>query len=68
MAGWRNPSGAKPQLSQWYHEYGEDGVEDAVKRYAAAYPDATVTVKWNPGDYEKLVAGLRHGGRARGRR
>ena len=48
--------GAKPQLSQWYHEYGEDGVEDAVKRYAAAYPDATVTVKWNPGDYDKLVS------------
>ena len=48
--------GPKAQLSQWYHEYGEDGVEDAVKRYAAAYPDVSVTVKWNPGDYEKLVA------------
>ena len=48
--------GDLPQLSQWYHEYGEDGVEDAVKRYAAAYPDATVTVKWNPGDYDKLVS------------
>ncbi len=48
--------GAKPALSQWYHEYGEDGVEAAVKRYAAAYPEATVTVKWNPGDYEKLVS------------
>lgn len=48
--------GDLPQLSQWYHEYGEDGVEDAVQRYAAAYPDATVTVKWNPGDYDKLVS------------
>ena len=48
--------GDKPQLSQWYHEYGEDGVEDAVKRYAAAYEAATVTVKWNPGDYDKLVS------------
>ncbi|MGI8768050.1 MAG: ABC transporter substrate-binding protein [Propionibacteriaceae bacterium] len=48
-------SAPKPKLSQWYHEYGEAGVEDAVKKYAAAYPDATVTVKWNPGDYEKLV-------------
>lgn len=48
--------GDKPQLSQWYHEYGEDGVEAAVKKYAAAYPDATVTVKWNPGDYDKLVS------------
>ena len=48
--------GAKVELSQWYHEYGEDGVEDAVKRYAAAYEPAKVTVKWNPGEYEKLVA------------
>ncbi len=48
--------GSKPALSQWYHEYGEDGVEEAVKRYAAAYPGATVTVKWNPGDYDKLVS------------
>ncbi len=48
--------GAKPQLSQWYHEYGEDGVQEAVKKYAAAYPDATVTVQWNPGDYDKLVS------------
>src|SRR6476661_5604758 len=35
---------------------GGDGVEDAVKRYAAAYEAATVTVKWNPGDYDKLVS------------
>jgi multiple sugar transport system substrate-binding protein len=48
--------GSKPALSQWYHEYGEEGVEAAVKRYAAAYPDAQVTVKWNPGDYDKLVS------------
>jgi multiple sugar transport system substrate-binding protein len=48
--------GEKPALSQWYHEYGEDGVQEAVQRYAAAYPDATVTVKWNPGDYDKLVS------------
>jgi len=54
--GAASSGGDKPQLSQWYHEYGEDGVEDAVKRYAAAYPDATVTVKWNPGDYDKLVS------------
>lgn len=51
-----SPGGPKPQLSQWYHEYGEDGVQEAVKKYAAAYPDATVTVQWNPGDYEKLVS------------
>jgi multiple sugar transport system substrate-binding protein len=45
----------KPALSQWYHEYGEKGVQEAVKKYAAAYDKATVTVKWNPGEYEKAV-------------
>jgi multiple sugar transport system substrate-binding protein len=49
-------SGSRAELTQWYHEYGENGVEDAVKRYAAAYDQATVTVKWNPGEYSKLVA------------
>ncbi len=48
--------GGGPQLSQWYHEYGEEGVEEAVKRYAAAYDQAQVSVKWNPGEYEKLVS------------
>jgi len=44
------------ELTQWYHEYGENGVEEAVKRYAAAYDKAKVTVKWNPGEYSKLVS------------
>ena len=51
--------GASPsavELTQWYHEYGEEGVEDAVKRYAAAYDQAKVSVKWNPGEYAKLVS------------
>ena len=49
-------AGPKPALGQWYHEYGEDGVEAAVKRYAAAYDQAAVTVRWNPGDYDKLAS------------
>ena len=28
-------SGAVPALSQWYHQYGEDGVEEAVRAWAA---------------------------------
>lgn len=48
--------GAKPALSQWYHEYGEAGVQEAVEGYAAGYDKADVTVKWNPGEYEKLVS------------
>ena len=45
------------KLIQWYHEYGEKGVQDAVNRYAKAYKNADVTVKWNPGtDYMTLLA------------
>ncbi|SHI67093.1 multiple sugar transport system substrate-binding protein [Tessaracoccus bendigoensis DSM 12906] len=43
-------------LQQWYHEYGEAGVKEAVERYAAAYPNATVEVKWTPGDYSSILA------------
>ena len=49
-------SGSKPALSQWYHQYGEAGTQQAVERYAKEYPDATVTVQWSPGDYDKLAA------------
>ncbi|GAA2996213.1 ABC transporter substrate-binding protein [Actinokineospora diospyrosa] len=46
-------------LRHWYHAYGEDGVQDAVRRYAAAYPGAKVEVQWNPGDYDsKIVTAL----------
>ena len=43
-------------LQQWYHQYGEAGTQQAVQRYAAAYPDAKVTVQWSPGDYDKKAA------------
>jgi multiple sugar transport system substrate-binding protein len=52
----------RPTLRQWYHAYGEDGVQAAVTRYAAAYPKAKVTVQWNPGDYDsKLATALQTG-------
>ena len=44
-----------PRLQQWYHAYGEDGVQDAVKRYAAAYSKAKISVQWNPGDYDSKI-------------
>lgn len=51
--------GKTPSISQWYHQYGEVGTEQAAKRYAAAYKNATVTVQWTPGDYaSKLASGL----------
>ncbi|WP_237706754.1 ABC transporter substrate-binding protein [Kribbella flavida] len=51
-----NVSGDKPALSQWYHQYGEAGTQQAVERYAEEYPDATVSVQWSPGDYDKKTA------------
>ncbi len=49
-------AGGKPSLSQWYHAYGEAGTQQAVEGYAKAYPDATVTVQWNPGGYDQKIA------------
>lgn len=48
--------GPKPQLSSWFHQYGEEGTTQALERYAAAYQPATVTVKVHPSDYDKIVS------------
>jgi len=48
--------GGKPVLSQWYHQYGEPGTEQAVKRYADAFDDARVEVQWRPGNYDQQTA------------
>jgi multiple sugar transport system substrate-binding protein len=51
--------GAKVNLSQWYHQYGEAGTQQAATKYAKAYTDANVSVQWTPGDYaSKLSSGL----------
>lgn len=42
-------------LEQWYHQYGEAGTQDAVKKYAAAYKDAKVNVTWFSGNYDTAV-------------
>lgn len=48
--------GARVTLTQWYHQYGEEGTQDAVMRYAQdytrAFPDVAVQVVWVPGDYQ----------------
>ncbi|MEU2336954.1 sugar ABC transporter substrate-binding protein [Streptomyces sp. NPDC013172] len=49
-------AGAGPRLSQWYHQYGETGTEQAVERYAAAYKKAKVDVQWRPGNYDQQTA------------
>jgi multiple sugar transport system substrate-binding protein len=50
-------------IKQWYHQYGEDGVQDAVTRYADEYnklnPNIKIEITWVPGDYgTKLSAAL----------
>lgn len=53
--GPRGVPGARVTLTQWYHQYGEKGTQDAVMGYAREYtrlhPDIAVQVVWVPGDY-----------------
>jgi multiple sugar transport system substrate-binding protein len=53
-------SGSGKNLVQFFHAYGEAGVEQAVKRYAKAYTKANVSTQWiTSNDYEtKLFATL----------
>lgn len=48
--------GGNGALQQWYHAYGEPGVQQAVERYAKAYSKTPVDVQWNPGDYDSKLA------------
>jgi multiple sugar transport system substrate-binding protein len=51
--------GGAGTLQQWYHQYGEQGTQQAALKFAKAYKDATVNVTWTPGDYaSKLSSGL----------
>jgi multiple sugar transport system substrate-binding protein len=55
-AGRRPASADLPTLSQWYHGYGEEGVQEAVERFAAAYPNANIEVEWFAADYDSALA------------
>ncbi|WP_439662580.1 ABC transporter substrate-binding protein [Lentzea sp. HUAS TT2] len=48
--------GTGQALKQWYHAYGEPGVQQAVERYAKAFTKTQVDVQWNPGDYDSKLA------------
>lgn len=48
-------TGSAATVAVWYHKYGEDGVEAAVKKWAADYKAAQVSVNWYTGDYDKSV-------------
>lgn len=53
--GPRRRSDGVVELTQWYHQYGETGTQDAVMRYAREYtrvnPKVSIRVVWVPGDY-----------------
>ena len=55
-SGASSGGGGTVSLSQWYHQYGEKGTQQAVERYAADYKAAKVSVQWTPGDYDKKAA------------
>ncbi|MEU5129588.1 ABC transporter substrate-binding protein [Streptomyces mobaraensis] len=52
----RGGGGSGGGLSHWYHQYGEAGTEQAVRRYAAAYKKTRVSVQWRPGNYDQQTA------------
>jgi multiple sugar transport system substrate-binding protein len=55
----RGGSGDGKAISQWYHQYGEKGTQQAALKYAKAYTKADVKVQWIAGDYDsKLASGL----------
>lgn len=48
------------RLVQWYHQYGEEGTQEAVQRFAeeftAEHPNIEVEVVWQLGDYGAALA------------
>ncbi|MEV7405587.1 extracellular solute-binding protein [Streptomyces sp. NPDC091267] len=54
--GREDGGGGRVTLKQWYHQYGEAGTEQAVRRYADAYEAAKVEVQWRPGSYDEQTA------------
>ncbi len=48
--------GGGTSLSQWYHQYGEEGVQQAVTDWAKNYKAASVSVQWTLGDYASKLS------------
>lgn len=57
--GRREANDGRVMLTQWYHQYGEEGTQQAVLRYAEEYtrarPAIAVRVVWVPGDYNTKI-------------
>ncbi|MBS4102341.1 extracellular solute-binding protein [Tsukamurella paurometabola] len=43
-------------LRVWFHQYGEQGAQEALARYAADYPKGGVRVSSFPADYDERVS------------
>ncbi len=64
FAGYGRAPGALAQdtirLKHWYHQYGEEGTQDAVTRYAQQYteanPNVEIEINWQLGDYGAALA------------
>lgn len=58
--GGGSSSGGKITLTQYYHQYGEKGTQQAVERYAQDYmkqnSNVEIKVEWVPGDYTTKLA------------
>lgn len=50
--------GADGPITQFYHQYGEEGVQEAVNRWADDYKDAKIDLQWVEGDYAQRVNAL----------
>lgn len=50
--------GGSASLTQFFHQYGEKGVKEAVIDYAGGYDDGTFSVEWVEGDYAQRVQAL----------
>lgn len=50
------------RLVQWYHQYGEEGTQDAVNRYAQQYteenPNVEIEIIWQVGEWATALAAL----------
>jgi multiple sugar transport system substrate-binding protein len=54
-----NTNSSLPSITQWYHQYGEDGTKDAVMKYAKDYTKANVKVDWKPGTGDEYPNAVR---------
>lgn len=50
------PSGTGHGPTAWFHEYGEQGANEALRRYAGDFPGGPANVRIVPGDFDSVLA------------